>query len=327
MTKYRAGFTIIELLMLLALSAAVIFVGLYVYESRTNKPLTIQSLTNPKAKKIVAVGDIVCDPKDPYLLVKNFGYCQDTETYSTAAKINPDAVLALGDLQYNDGALDKFPSRYDKSWGQLKSITYPVAGNHEYGTPDAAGYFNYFDTRAGDPDKGYYSFDIGEWHFIALNSNCDQIGGCGEGSRQLQWLKQDLARNNSRQCSIAFWHHPRFTSGKYSTESSSRNLSSAFWAELIRSRADVVFNGHDHLYERFSPQNSAGEADINGLRQFTVGTGGKSLYKKKLTAPNSEVLIDDSYGVLVIELYSKAYRWQFISTENKVLDSGTQSCT
>lgn len=318
----------------MALAGVIAFTGWYVYQSKEKTDTSLNnSLTSSddipasnESHKIVAVGDIVCDPGDPYRLVKNLGYCQEEATYQLAAKNNPDAVLALGDLQYNDGTLDKFQSRFDKSWGQLKSITYPAAGNHEYGTTNAAGYFSYFGSRAGEPGKGYYSFDIGAWHFIALNSNCAQVGGCGEGSPQLEWLKQDLAANSSQTCTAAFWHHPRFTSGNYSTDSASRNLSSAFWTELVKSKADVVLNGHDHIYERFAPQNSAGEADQKGPQQFTVGTGGKVLYKKKVVAPNSEVIIDDSFGVLVMELYTKAYRWQFISADGKTLDSGTQKC-
>lgn len=334
MSKRLAGFTVIELVLFLVLAGVVGFTGWYVYESSKKADESLSSSlfassdiqTHTKIQKIVAVGDIVCDPGDPHLLVKNLGYCQDANTYALASKVKPDAVLALGDLQYENGALDKFNSRYDKTWGQLKSITYPAAGNHEYVTTGAGGYFSYFGSRAGESNKGYYSFDIGGWHFIALNSNCAQVGGCGEGSPQLEWLKQDLAANSDQVCTTAFWHHPRFTSGNYSTDSASRNLSSAFWTELVKSKADVILNGHDHIFERFAPQNSAGEGDEKGPRQFTAGTGGKVLYKKKVVAPNSEVLIDDSFGVLVMELYTKAYRWQFISDEGKTLDSGSQNC-
>ncbi|HLB66711.1 MAG TPA: metallophosphoesterase [Candidatus Saccharimonadales bacterium] len=335
MPKRLAGFTVIELALFLILAGVVSFTGWYVYESSKKADESLSNSliassdiqTNTKAQKIVAVGDIVCDPGDPYRLVKNLGYCQDEATYQLTVKIDPDAVLALGDLQYNDGTLDKFKSHYNKSWGQLKSITYPVAGNHEYVTNGASGYFSYFGNRAGEPDKGYYSFDISTWHFIVLNSNCAQISGCGESSQQLEWLKQDLAASTRQACVAAFWHHPRFTSGKYLTDSASRNLSSAFWVELVNNHVEVVLNGHDHIYERFALQNSAGEADQKGPRQFTVGTGGKELYKRKAVVPNSEVLIDDSFGVLVIDLYLKAYRWQFISTEGKILDSGSQKCT
>lgn len=334
MHKHQTGFTAIGALLLIIVGL-IGFTGWYVYQAgkkadksfSNSENATNNVPINGEVHKLVAVGDMVCDPRDPHLLVKSLGYCQEEKTYALAAKHNPAIVLALGDLQYEDGTLDKFNSRYDKSWGELKSITYPAPGNHEYGTDAAAGYFSYFGKRAGEPGKGYYSFNDGGWHFIALNSNCASIGGCGEGSPQLEWLKQDLAANNTYACTAAFWHHPRFTSGRYSTDSASRNLTSAFWSELVKNKADIVLNGHDHLYERFAPQNSAGEADKNGPRQFTAGTGGKVLYKKTVAAPNSEVLIDDNFGILVLELYSKAYRWQFISIEEKVLDSGRQSCT
>jgi len=325
----EAGIGIISTLLLLVVLGVVSFTGWYVWNSSSSINESLKSVGNlsfdSKAVKIVAVGDIVCDPGDPHLLVKNLGYCQDEATYAVASKVNPAAVLALGDLQYNDGTLDKFNSRYNKSWGQLKSTTYPAPGNHEYGTKDAAGYYGYFGERAGELGKGYYSFDLGGWHFVALNSNCSPVGGCTQDSPQLEWLKSDL-QSNRLACVAAYWHHPHFTSGTYSTDITSQNLSTDFWKVLIEQKADVVLNGHDHIYERFAPQSSLGEPKEDGIRQFTAGTGGKALYKKKIVASNSQVLIDDSFGVLTLELYLKAYRWQFISIEGKVLDSGYQQC-
>lgn len=322
------GFAHSVFLLGLALLVIIGFTGWYVrLTSLDNKPTSIieSKPIEPTALKVVAIGDIVCDPGDPHLLVKQLGYCQEVATYELAAQQKPDAVLALGDLQYEDGALEKFKDRYEKSWGQLKSITYPAPGNHEYGTADAVGYFSYFGSRAGESGKGYYSFDLGGWHFIALNSNCKYIGGCGEDSQQLNWLKQDLAAN-PKSCTAAFWHHPRFTSGTYSTDTISRDLSKSFWEELAGSKTDLVLNGHDHIYERFAPQSPDGQANQDGPRQFTAGTGGKILYKKKSLAANSEAMIDDKFGILVLELYAKAYRWQFVSTDGNTLDSGYQQC-
>jgi 3',5'-cyclic AMP phosphodiesterase CpdA len=335
MLKTVAGFALTPALLALVAFCIVGFTGWYVWNSSSNIDQALKSLESlpfdAKAKKIVAVGDLVCDPNDPYRLIKNLGYCQDEATYQIANKLNPDAVLILGDLQYNDGALDKFNDRYEKTWGQLKSITYPVPGNHEYGTKAAAGYFSYFNGseasgKAGESGKGYYSFDLGGWHFIALNSNCASVGGCGSGSPQAEWLNQDL-QNNRLVCVAAYWHHPRFTSGSYSTDQVSRSLSAEFWNILTQHKADVVLNGHDHIYERFAPQAASAEPKPDGVRQFTVGTGGKALYNKKAVTPNSEVVIDDSFGILIMELYSKAYRWQFLSAEGKILDSGYQQCS
>ncbi len=334
MVRPRTGFAITESLLILITLGIIGFVGWFVWNSNDtydNRLDDVGSIAfDAQAKKLVAVGDIVCDPHDPHLLIKNLGYCQDSNTYKLTAKINPNAILALGDLQYDDGALDKFISRYDKTWGKLKSITYPAPGNHEYGTNAASGYFGYFNNTkangpAGETGKGYYSFDLGGWHFISLNSNCAFVGGCGEGSPQLEWLKADLQKNKLS-CTAAFWHHPHFTSGNYADDEAAQNLSTNFWTVLAGNKADVILNGHDHIYERFSLLSPSGDKSENGIRQFTVGTGGKALYKKKAAITGSEIAIDDKFGVLVMELYQKAYRWQFISLDGKVLDSGYQQC-
>ncbi len=300
-------------------------------ENVFNKVSILETATEAsEAKTVVAVGDMVCDPTDLHRLVKSLGFCQDGAVYNLASSLKPDAFLALGDLQYDNGALAKYKSLYDKNWGKLKFITYPTPGNHEYLTPNATGYFNYFNEsrptgRAGSPDKSYYSFNLGGWHIISLNSNCAYINGCGKKSPQLTWLRSDLQKNKLA-CVAAFWHHPRFTSGTYSEDEASANLSGDFWNELSTYQAEIVLNGHDHIYERFAPQSPSGQPDPQGTRQFTVGTGGKALYKKKTAAPNSQIALDNSFGVLKLELYTKAYRWQFISTQNKVLDSGYGQC-
>lgn len=292
-----------------------------------------QDLTLPttaKPKKIVAVGDISCGPEDLPILSKYLDYCQSDKTFTLASNLKPDAVLALGDLQYNDGSFDKFSNYYDTNWGKLKDITYPAPGNHEYITPGAQGYFDYFNGsqamgRAGEAGKGYYSFNLASWHFISLNSNCEYINGCDEASDQIKWLEQDL-KVNQRTCTLAFWHHPHFTSGHYAESADAKDRSGIFWDKLSKYRADVVLNGHDHLYERFWTQAPNGGPSSEGIRQFTVGTGGKSLYKKQTAWPGSEVLFDNQYGVLEMELYAKAYRWQFQSTSGEMLDSGYQQC-
>ena len=161
------------------------------------------------------------------------------------------AVLLLGDIQYEDGAYSKFLASYDPSWGRVKSITKPAPGNHEYQSGSAADYYRYFGAAAGDPAKGYYSYDLGGWHLVALNSNCSFVGGCGAGSPQEQWLRADLAAHPAS-CTLAYWHHPRFSSGAHGSDATY----TAFWQALYDANAEVVLVGHDHDYERFAPQTS-----------------------------------------------------------------------
>ncbi len=274
---------------------------------------------------IAAAGDIACDPAD---LNFNDGAgtmwtCRMQATADLLVNINPTAVLALGDNQYEDGTLLKFQESYDRTWGRLKAITYPAVGNHEYGTQGATGYFAYFGPRSGEPRKGYYSYDIGTWHLIALNSNCTFVGGCKEGSPQEQWLKADLAAHRSM-CIVAYWHHPRFSSGWHGNNSAYR----AFWQDLYEAGADVVLVGHDHDYERFAPQDPDGAADPGrGIREFVVGTGGRSLYGFRNIQPYSEVRNAGTFGVLVMILHPRDYEWKFVPISGKTFtDSGRASC-
>lgn len=274
---------------------------------------------------IAAAGDIACDP-----LHEDFndgagrpGVCRAQATADLLARVNPAAVLALGDIQYDDGDLLKFKDSYDRSWGRFKTITRPAVGNHEYLTRGARGYFAYFGHLAGDPLKGYYSYNVGTWHLIALNSNCVFVGGCGEGSPQEQWLRADLAAH-AGSCTLAYWHHPKFSSGLHGNHPAYR----AFWQALYRAGADVVLVGHDHSYERFAPQNSDGGADpTRGIREFVVGTGGRSVYWFRTVQPNSEVRKAGTYGILVLTLHPREYEWEFIPEPGKdFTDTGRDSC-
>jgi len=331
MKKSQNGFSLLTILAVLVVVGLITATGWYVYRSNQVATETFDELADvstaqpASATRIAAVGDIACDPTDKHFSGADTNYCQMERTHALLTALNPETVLALGDLQYENGAADKFLASYDKSWGKIKSKTYPAPGNHEYNTSGAAGYYGYFGDRAGGSSKGYYSFDVGNWHLVSLNSNCDEVGGCNSGSPQYQWLQQDL-KDNPKACTLAYWHHPRFTSGRYSADQPSADRTGGFWQALRDRRTDVALAGHDHLYERFAPQNPDGQADPDGIRHFTVGTGGKVLYKKGSLKSNSEVLIDNQFGVLVLDLYSKAYRWQFISIDNKVLDSGYQQC-
>lgn len=233
------------------------------------------AVNSPSDPVIAAAGDIACEPTmNSNINGRQAGQtCHMQATSDLLMAQRFEAVLALGDLQYEDGALVKFQKSYDLTWGRVKAITHPAVGNHEYGTPGAAGYFSYFGGAAGAKDKGYYSFDIGAWHLIALNANCTKVG-CQAGSAQEQWLKADLAKHPAK-CTLAYWHQPRFSSALHGNNAAT----DAFWQDLYQAGAEIVLNGHDHDYERFAPQTPAAIADPQrGIREFVVGTGGKSLY-------------------------------------------------
>lgn len=281
------------------------------------EPVPVERVT------IAAAGDIACSPSDGNY---NSGdglsnYCGMKATSDLILSHSVDAVLALGDLQYSQGRLGAFEASYDPTWGRFKAITYPAPGNHEYYTADASGYYSYFGQQAGDPAKGYYSFNLADWHLVALNSNCDAVGGCGEGSAQLEWLQADLAANPST-CTLAYWHHPRFSSGPHGSDP----ITSALWDTLQAAGATLVLSGHDHSYERFALQTSAGDLATAGLRQFVVGTGGIGFYDEKQLQAHSEVLIQDEFGVLFLTLEPASYTWSFESIAGEVLDAGTENC-
>jgi hypothetical protein len=233
-----------------------------------------------------------------------------------------DAVLLLGDIQYEDGAYPKFAQSYHPTWGRVKSLTRPAPGNHDYGRSGAAGYFDYFGAAAGRRSRGYYSFDLGRWHVVALNSNCAQVGGCGRNSPQTRWLRNDLAAHPSV-CTLAYWHHPRFSSGPHGSDARYK----AIWQTLYTANADLVLVGHDHGYERFAPQNASGELDARrGIREFVVGTGGKSLYGFPNARPNSQVRFS-TFGVLKLRLRPSGYDWQFIAVaDSNFTDAGSGAC-
>lgn len=274
---------------------------------------------------IAAAGDIACDPADANYNggAGTEGACYMKVTSDLLLKINPAAVLTLGDNQYEVATLSEFQRSFDPTWGRLKSIIHPAVGNHEYKTPGASGYFNYFGAAAGEPEKGYYSYDIGTWHIIALNSNCSDVGGCGFGSPQEQWLRADLVAHPAF-CTLAYWHHPRFSSGRYGNNPEY----AAFWQDLYNAGVDVVLVGHEHNYERFAPQGPSGAADpARGIRQFIVGTGGKNFSPFVTIQPNSEIQKSDTFGVLVITLHPNGYDWRFVPEPGKrFTDSGSTSC-
>jgi hypothetical protein len=253
--------------------------------------------------------------------------CVSSGDEETAALLDSIAgtVFALGDVVYPTGTAAEYKNCYAPSWGRHKTRTRPAAGNHEYGTRYASGYFGYFGRAAGDPSKGYYSYDLGEWHIVVLNSNsnCTTIS-CAAGSTQEHWLRNDLAASRKR-CTLAYWHHPRFNSG---TVHGNDTAVAPFWNALYEANADVVVNGHEHVYERFAPQTPDALVDTaRGIRQFTVGTGGRSHYSFLTIQPNSEVREENTFGVLKLTLRPTSYDWQFVPVAGATFtDSGTGTC-
>ena len=234
----------------------------------------------------------------------------------------PGTVFTAGDNAYEDGTDSQFTNYYKPTWGRHKSRTRPAAGNHDYNSAGATGYYNYFGAAAGVAGKGYYSYNLGAWHIVVLNSNCSPVGGCNAGSVQEQWLRADLAAHPTA-CTAAIWHHPLFSSGKHGNNSSVKPLFKA----LYDYHADVVLNGHDHTYERFAPQDSNGVATAQGIREFVVGMGGRSHYDWGTVRPNSEVRNNTAFGVIKLTLHSGSYDWKFIPEAGKAFtDSGSQAC-
>jgi len=265
---------------------------------------------------------------DPVLVgAGDIASCSSTGDEATAALLDNIAgtVITLGDNVYDNGTLTEYTDCYGPSWGRHRSRTAPTPGNHEYNTPNATGYYGYFGAAAGDPSRGYYSYDLGAWHIIVLNSNssCTTIS-CAAGSPQDTWLRAEL-QSHSNVCTLAYWHHPRFNSG---ASHGNNTAVSNFWNALYQYGADVILNGHEHVYERFAPQTPSAVADpANGIRQFTVGTGGRSHYTFGTIQPNSQVRDGGTYGVLKLTLHATSYDWQFVPVAGATFtDSGTGSC-
>lgn len=239
----------------------------------------------------------------------------------------PAAVLILGDLCHTPSA-NCFDNYFRPSWGRLFSITHPVTGNHEYLVAGAGYYFDYWngvgnaDGPAGNRSQGYYSYDLGAWHIIALNSQCSQAGGCNSGSAQYTWLQQDL-QSHPNKCTLAYYHIPVFSSG-----GRANNNMKQIYTLLYNNNVEVVLNGHDHIYERFAPQDPNGLADpARGIREFIAGTGGANHTSISSIQPNSEIRNTDTFGALKITLHPSSYTWQFVPVAGKTFtDSGTTSC-
>jgi calcineurin-like phosphoesterase family protein len=274
-------------------------------------------------------GTTLAQTADPVFVgAGDISNCSNTQDESTAQLLDniPGTVFTLGDSVYPNGTLTQFNDCYEPTWGRHKNRIRPSPGNHDYNTAGAAGYYTYFGAAASPLDtnctsncKGYYSYNLGAWHIIALNSEIDHVAG----SAQEQWLRADLAANQSM-CTLAYWHKPRFSSGQHGSITGVQ----PFWQALYDYEADVVLSGHDHVYERFAPQNPNGQADSSrGIREFVVGTGGAGLYPFPTIQPNSQVRNNTTFGVLKLTLHSTSYDWEFIPIVGQTFtDSGSSNC-
>jgi len=261
--------------------------------------------------------------EDPVIVAAgDIGDCATTGDEATAVLLDgiPGTVVALGDIAYPDGTAANFRDCYAPTWGRHRARTRPAVGNHEYKSTSAASpYFDYFGSSAGPRGKGWYSYDLGAWHVVVLNSNCAFVGGCGPSSAQVTWLKADLAANAGDHV-LAYFHHPRYSSGKHGNEGAVQTL----WEVLYAAGAELVLNGHDHSYERFAPQDPWGRADaIFGIREFVVGTGGTALRPKSRNVANSEVF-SATHGVLKLTLRADGFDWAFVPIAGKTFtDTGS----
>jgi hypothetical protein len=262
--------------------------------------------------EVVAVGDIACRPGSQVTATT----CRHAGVAQLTKRIDPVAVLALGDLQYEEGTLRGFERSYDRSWGDLKPITYPTPGNHEYRTTGANGYYTYFARRTLDA-PGYYAFDLGSWRAYSINSNCSKI----DCDKQAAWLKKDL-EDNPRRCSVIATHHPRYSTGEHDNNAFMKR----FYRIALRNRVDLMLAGHDHHYERYRPMNHRGRVVQHGVVQFVSGGGGKSHYAADGRATGSAYVEDDTFGVLRLVLSPDSYRYGFRGIDGSRQDDGTRRC-
>ena len=315
----------VRLSLLLGVSGAVLVLTLGL-----DSPLQAAASSDPV---IATAGDIACDPTNSNFnnLNGSSGSCRMKYTSNLLTSGGYAAVLPLGDNQYYCGGYLAFQQSYDPTWGKVKSITHPAVGNHEYLTSggtdcDAAGkaggYYKYFGAAAGDPTQGYYSYDVGSWHLIALNTQCSSAGGCGATSPQGKWLTADLAAHTNF-CTLAYFHIPLYSSGGRAS-SNAKSL----WQTLYNANADLILAAHDHTYERFAPQDANGVLDLaRGMREFVVGSGGANHTSFTTIATNSEVRNSDTFGILQLTLHPSSYDWVFVPEAGKTFsDSGSTAC-
>ncbi len=262
---------------------------------------------------LVLAGGAASATRPPTLIaVGDIASCSSEGDEQTAALVAtlPGPIAVLGDIAYENGTAEDFANCFTPSWGRFVPRIRAALGNHEYNSGTATAAIDLF----GLPPNGWYSYSLGAWHVIVLNSNCGRVGGCGRGSPQWRWLQADLAAHRNR-CTLAYWHHPRYSSGLHGSNAAY----APFWGLLARAKADLVLEGHDHDYERFAP--------LQGIRSFVVGTGGKSLYPILWPRPGSVVRSSDTFGVLSLTLRPFGYDWKFLPVPGSTFsDAGTAAC-
>ena len=271
---------------------------------------------NAATKTVVAVGDIACTASAPVTPTT----CHQREVAALAQRLKPDSTWLLGDIQYPQASLEDLSSSFGPAWSMHKRKWRPTPGNHEYYTKQADGYYDFFGAAAGAQNRGWYSFELGDWHVVSLNSNCDVIN-CAFASMQMRWLRRDL-RQNDKQCVAAFWHHPRFSSGDHGANA----MVSGLFRELRKARVEFVLTGHDHVYERFAPMTESGAVRRRGVRQFVAGTGGMALRPPRQPINGSRYFSTSTFGVLELKLRRDRYRWRFVTEAGDSRDRGAARC-
>jgi len=305
--------------------------GTHTYASEGDYTVTV-SVTNQQGESGDASVTVSATP--PVLLTAgDIGDCFPTRHGDDSTGFLLDSldgvVVPLGDNAYDNGTLDEYNNCYGPNWGRQKYRTRPVAGNHDYNTPGAPGYFGYFGAAAGDPAKGYYDYTLGSWLVLAINTGTDKPSNYAAGSPQEQWLRAELASHN-QQCVLAVLHHPRFST--IDGRAPIQPPIEAIWKALYEYGADLVVNGHDHSYQRFAPMKPDGTRDnAFGIRQITVGTGGgETLYQFSDTLPpgfNIEVRNNTTHGILKLTLRANGYDWKFVPASGATFtDSGSGNC-
>jgi hypothetical protein len=269
---------------------------------------------------LYAAGDIACPPGS----AATSTHCAQQRTSDLITSAS--RVLPLGDNQYDAGALSAYTSVYRPTWGRFDPLTSPVPGNHEYGTSGAGGYFGYFGSRAGTPGQGWYSYDLGAWHLLALNSECNHLSGspCASGGAQETFVRADLAAHPNA-CTLAYFHEPVFSSGTVAPDNAAAMM--PIWRDLYAARVDLVLNGHKHNYQRANLLGPTGAVDSRGIRLIIVGTGGVDLSGSAALRPGFQVFDNKTFGVLRVALHPGSYDWQFVPEPGKTFrDAGTDVC-
>lgn len=292
--------------------------------------------TRSNVVRVVAAGGMACASSDPrYAEGKGVdGWCQQRAVSDVVMREPLDAVFGLGDYQYEEARASDYEQVYGPSWGRVRAVTRPAIGNQEYKVHDANTFTDYFGSNAPDASKGWYSYDLGAWHVVVLNSNCELIGGCDGDSEQVRWLMNDLQHDHHR-CTVAYWHHPRWSTGLYGGD----GRVDQFWRTLALFRVDVAIAAHEHDYERFEPIGVDGRPSPTGITSFVAGASGQAVYgpddtvgggtgaaERRAQQAASEIRIDRTMGALFLTLGETSFEWRYVGLDGTVLDQGSREC-